>query len=62
MFLSYEFDIASGAAIVLLAAGVFATVYAGTTLRRAMRPQPRPVAGPAKRPLWTRTAQADEHP
>jgi ABC-type Mn2+/Zn2+ transport system permease subunit len=36
MFLSYEYDLASGAAVVLLAAGVFAVVYAATTLRRAL--------------------------
>lgn len=36
MFLSYEYDVASGAAVVLLAAGVFAGVYAVTTLRRAL--------------------------
>lgn len=34
IFLSYHFDIASGAAIVLLSASVFAVVYAATTLRR----------------------------
>ena len=34
IFLSYHFDIASGAAIVLLSASVFAIVYAVTTLRR----------------------------
>ena len=34
IFLSYHFDIASGAAIVLLSASVFAFVYAVTTLRR----------------------------
>jgi manganese/iron transport system permease protein/iron/zinc/copper transport system permease protein len=34
MFLSYEYDIASGAAIVLLAAAIFAGTYAFTSLRR----------------------------
>lgn len=33
MFLSYEYDIASGAAIVLLSASVFAIVYLATTLK-----------------------------
>jgi manganese/iron transport system permease protein/iron/zinc/copper transport system permease protein len=36
MFLSYHFDIASGAAIVLLAAVVFGLVYAVTTVRRLL--------------------------
>jgi hypothetical protein len=36
MFLSYEYDIASGAAIVLLSAGIFAAVYAGTSLHKAL--------------------------
>jgi manganese/iron transport system permease protein/iron/zinc/copper transport system permease protein len=34
IFLSYQFDVASGAAIVLLSAAVFSSVYAFTTLRR----------------------------
>ena len=41
MFLSYHEDISSGSAIVLLAAGFFALVYAGTTLHHALRPAPR---------------------
>ena len=51
MFLSYEYDVASGAAVVLLAAGVFAGVYAVTTLRRALltnrhvMPEPTPAHG-----------------
>ncbi len=36
MFLSYEYDIASGAAIVLLSAAVFVTVYTVTTAKRAL--------------------------
>jgi manganese/iron transport system permease protein/iron/zinc/copper transport system permease protein len=36
MFLSYQYDIASGSAIVLLCAAVFAGVYAVTGLRRAL--------------------------
>ena len=44
MFLSYHEDISSGSAIVLLAAGFFAVVYAGTTLVRAFRPVPQPIA------------------
>src|SRR5215213_4199444 len=36
MFLSYEYDIASGAAIVLLSAAVFATAYAVTSAKRLL--------------------------
>src|SRR3954447_1452883 len=36
MFLSYQYDIASGAAIVLLSAGIFAAVYAATGLHKAL--------------------------
>jgi ABC-type Mn2+/Zn2+ transport system permease subunit len=36
MFLSYEFDIASGAAIVLFAAALFALTYSATALRQMM--------------------------
>jgi ABC-type Mn2+/Zn2+ transport system permease subunit len=54
MFLSYEYDIASGAAIVLLSASIFAIVYLATSLksylinsrqlteRRVERPLPHP--------------------
>jgi len=38
MLLSFWFDIASGAAIVLLATATFAVVYAGTAPRRHLRP------------------------
>jgi ABC-type Mn2+/Zn2+ transport system permease subunit len=48
MFLSYHEDISSGSAIVLLAAGFFALVYAGTTLHRALRPAPRLAVDPAE--------------
>jgi ABC-type Mn2+/Zn2+ transport system permease subunit len=42
MFASYHFDVASGAAIVLLLTAVFVAVYAGTSLRNALRTrQPR---------------------
>lgn len=44
MFLSYHEDISSGSAIVLMAAGAFAVVYAGTSLVRAMRPATHPFA------------------
>lgn len=37
MFLSYWYDLASGATIVLLATGVFALVYAATYIRRPSR-------------------------
>jgi manganese/iron transport system permease protein/iron/zinc/copper transport system permease protein len=42
MFLSYHADISSGSAIVLLAAGIFALTFAGTSLRRALLPVPVP--------------------
>jgi ABC-type Mn2+/Zn2+ transport system permease subunit len=48
MFLSYEEDIASGAAIVLLSAAVFAAVYAATIAKRvivAQRRVPAPATG-----------------
>jgi len=53
MFLSYRYDVASGAAIVLLAAAVFAAVSALTSARAGLRgrqpshersPRPRPVS------------------
>lgn len=47
MFLSYAYDVASGAAVVLLAAGVFVIVYAMTTLRRALLVNRRVIAEPA---------------
>src|SRR5215216_6550065 len=47
MFLSYWYDVASGAAVVLLAAGVFAAAYASTTARRALLAQKRVIASPA---------------
>lgn len=50
MFVSYHEDISSGSAIVLLAAAFFALVYAGTSLRRALRPASQP---------WAVTEQMD---
>ncbi len=56
MYLSYEYDLASGAAIVLLSAAVFGAVYLMTGLRRTLAGHPRstlaaehhgPLAGPA---------------
>ncbi len=45
--LSYAFDVASGAAIVLLAAALFAVVYLGTEVRGQLRGRRRPsVAAP----------------
>ena len=69
MFLSYEYDVASGAAIVLLAAAVFVLVYAGTSLQRAVLVRQRAGAGvsvpseprmrvPVRRPV---VAEADGH-
>jgi len=49
MFLSYEYDIASGAAIVLLSAGIFVIVYLVTSLKtslvnaRRLIPAPEPL-------------------
>jgi len=56
MFLSYHEDISSGSAIVLLAAGFFALVYAGTTLHHALRPAPRLAAELEPAEQWS-TAQ-----
>ena len=52
MYLSYYQDIASGSAIVLLAAALFAAVYLATTVRRALgsSPAPTPAASPARGP------------
>jgi manganese/iron transport system permease protein/iron/zinc/copper transport system permease protein len=47
MFLSYEYDVASGAAVVLLAAGLFAAVYAITTVRRALLAQRHVAVSPS---------------
>ncbi len=44
MFVSYHEDVSSGSAIVLLAAGIFAVVYAGTSFRRVTRPAAKPWA------------------
>jgi hypothetical protein len=68
MFLSYQYDIASGAAIVLLSAAVFAAVYAATTLKRAIAvrrqvvPAPEPRTPRAPRPELARaTIGHDDH-
>ena len=60
MFISYEYDVASGAAIVLLAAAVFAVAYIGTTLRRALLAQRHVVAHPVHT-FRGRPAPAAEH-
>ncbi len=61
MFLSYEYDIASGAAIVLLAAIVFAAVYAVTTARAALRSRlsVAPASAPAARSVIGAPIAAD---
>jgi ABC-type Mn2+/Zn2+ transport system permease subunit len=59
MFLSYQFDVASGAAIVLLAAAVFALVYALTTLRRRLTIGASALAHGSRRVPAAR--QADNH-
>ena len=53
MFLSYHEDISSGSAIVLLAAGFFAMVYAGTSLHRALRPAAQPFAERETAERWS---------
>jgi manganese/iron transport system permease protein/iron/zinc/copper transport system permease protein len=50
MFLSYYWDVASGPAIILLAAAAFGAIYAATSLRGA---RPWPAARPAASPLAT---------
>lgn len=68
MFASYHFDIASGAAIVLLLTAVFVVVYAGTALRRtlqARQPKAAETADaalfPVIAPLRTAHSGADDH-
>jgi manganese/iron transport system permease protein/iron/zinc/copper transport system permease protein len=64
MYLSYQLDIASGAAIVLLAAAVFAVVYLATSLRRllAMRRHVATGTRPAALALGGMAARdADDH-
>jgi manganese/iron transport system permease protein/iron/zinc/copper transport system permease protein len=65
MFLSYHYDVASGAAIVLLSAALFATTYAITRLRRVVILRRQPTTVPARSgavPVQTRTApHADPH-
>ena len=63
MFLSYWYDVASGAAVVLLAAGVFAVVYMVTTVRRALLVQRRVAASPATAagPMPSGIFARDEH-
>jgi len=68
MFLSYQYDIASGAAIVLLSAAVFAAVYAATTFKRAIAvrrhvvPAPEPRTARAPRPeLASAMIGQDDH-
>lgn len=63
MFLSYEYDVASGAAVVLLAAGVFAGVYAVTTLRRALLANRHvmPECAPAHSRLSAAALAHDDH-
>lgn len=57
MYLSYRYDVASGAAIVLLSAAVFGSVYTLTTLRRRLLSH-SPVFSPAFSPS---VAVSDEH-
>jgi len=64
MFLSYWYDVASGAAVVLLAAGVFATVYAATTFRRALLTSRHLVSAtsPFPAPMRNRALAHEDHP
>ena len=64
MFLSYWYDIASGAAVVLLAAGVFVVVYAATTLRRALLTSRYLVSAPSPfpAPMRNRALAHEDHP
>ncbi|MGH2530961.1 MAG: metal ABC transporter permease [Thermomicrobiales bacterium] len=64
MFLSYHYDVASGAAIVLLSAALFAAVYAATGVRRLFiaRRAPRDAADPLPIPSRARPLpQTDPH-
>lgn len=58
IFLSYHFDVASGAAIVLLSALVFAIVYAVTSVRRRLALGSSATAAPS---IVKRPAPADGH-
>ena len=64
MFLSYWYDVASGAAVVLLAAGVFVVVYAATTLRRALLTSRGLVSAPSPfpAPMRNRALAHEDHP
>jgi manganese/iron transport system permease protein/iron/zinc/copper transport system permease protein len=59
IFLSYHFDVASGAAIVLLSASVFAFVYTITSLRRQLALGARP--SPTMQAFGKNPAPADSH-
>jgi manganese/iron transport system permease protein/iron/zinc/copper transport system permease protein len=58
IFLSYHFDVASGAAIVLLSAAVFAIVYAVTSVRRRLT---LGSSATAVQPMVKQPAPADGH-
>jgi ABC-type Mn2+/Zn2+ transport system permease subunit len=58
MFLSYGYDIASGAAIVLLATAVFGVTYLVTTIRRELVARRSVVNQPAAQAAYTSTAMA----
>src|SRR5215211_5059773 len=64
MFLSYWYVVASGAAVVLLAAGVFATDYAATTFRRALLTSRHLVSAtsPFPAPMRNRALAHEDHP
>jgi ABC-type Mn2+/Zn2+ transport system permease subunit len=66
MFLSFEFDIASGAAIVLLGTAVFATTFAVTGIRNRLQRRARSAAesapAPQQRPAPRPVALTEDHP
>ncbi len=63
MFLSYEYDIASGAAIVLLATAVFGIVYVTTTIRREWLARRHVVTASSPSPAFAQANMAfhDDH-
>lgn len=60
MFLSYEYDVASGAAIVLLSAAIFAVVYLVTTIHRELLARRSVVMLSPARPSFVATHAAHD--
>jgi manganese/iron transport system permease protein/iron/zinc/copper transport system permease protein len=66
MFFSFEWDIASGAAIVLFLTAVFLVVYTGTTIRTLIRDRapavaPETAIAPGLGSARMRPAHTDDH-